>query len=93
MLSEKKNIYEGFSNFADYDMLKLILAYVLPRKDMKVLAKKMISKFGSLKQVFDADTDELKEVKDIPNYFSLGLICYLKMGLINFWKLMIMIKI
>ncbi|OEG69202.1 hypothetical protein ATZ36_10840, partial [Candidatus Endomicrobiellum trichonymphae] len=73
----KKFIYGGFSNFADYEILELTLTYVLPRKDVKALAKEMISKFGSLKQVFDADTDELKEIKGISNY-SAKFLLFLK---------------
>jgi DNA repair protein RadC len=68
MPSEKKFIYGGFSNFEDYEILELTLIYVLPKKDVKALAKEMISKFGSLKQVFDADTDELKGIKGISEW-------------------------
>jgi DNA repair protein RadC len=64
----KKFISGGFDNLADYEILELALTYVLPRKDVKVLAKEMISKFGSLKQVFDADEEDLKQVKNISEY-------------------------
>jgi DNA repair protein RadC len=67
-LKRKKIICRGFSNFADYETLELTLVCVLPGKDVKVLAKEMVSKFGSLKQVFDADKDELKGIKGISDY-------------------------
>ena len=73
----KKFISGGFNNLADYEILELVLAYVLPRKDVKVLAKEMINKFGSLKQVFDADTDELKQIKGISDY-SAEFLLFLK---------------
>lgn len=67
-LKRKKIICRGFSNFADYETLELTLVCVLPGKDVKVLAKEMVSKFGSLKQVFDADKDELKGIKGISEW-------------------------
>ncbi|MDR3253657.1 MAG: DNA repair protein RadC [Endomicrobium sp.] len=73
----KKFVSEGFNSLADYEMLELALTYVLPRKDVKCLAKEMISKFGSLKQVFDAGTEELKKVKRISDY-SVGFLLFLK---------------
>ncbi|MDR3256153.1 MAG: DNA repair protein RadC [Endomicrobium sp.] len=73
----KKFISMGFDNLADYEILELALTYVLPRKDVKVLAKEMISKFGSLKQVFDADIDDLKQIKNISDY-SAQFILFLK---------------
>ncbi|GHT22617.1 UPF0758 protein [Endomicrobiia bacterium] len=73
----KKFISGGFSNLADYEILELTLTYVLPRKDVKVLAKEMINKFGSLKQVFDADTDQLKGIKGISDY-SAEFLLFLK---------------
>ncbi|MDR3275497.1 MAG: hypothetical protein LBS81_06035 [Endomicrobium sp.] len=55
----------------------MALTYVQPRKDVKSLAKEMISKFGRLKQVFDADTEELKQVKRISDY-SARFLLFLK---------------
>jgi DNA repair protein RadC len=52
MSSEKKIIYGGFSNFADYEILELTLTYVLSRKNLKDLTKEMVSKFDSLKTSF-----------------------------------------
>jgi DNA repair protein RadC len=73
----KKFLTAGFDNFADYEILELILSYVLPRKDVKVLSKEMIKKFGSLKQVIDAEQNDLKQVKNISDY-SAGFLFFLK---------------
>ncbi len=50
----------GFDSFNDYEILEFALTYALPRKDTKILAKELIKKFGSLKQVFDAEEEKLK---------------------------------
>jgi DNA repair protein RadC len=67
----------GFDSLADYEILELALTYVIPRKDLKILAKDLINRFGSLKQVFDADTDALKQIKNISDY-SAGFLLFLK---------------
>lgn len=73
----KKFLTGGFDYLTDYEILELALMYVLPRKDVKILAKDMINKFGSLKQVFDADIEELKQIKNISDY-SAGFLFFLK---------------
>lgn len=55
----------GFGSFNDYEILELALTFSLPRKDTKPLAKELIKRFGSLKDVFDADKNLLKEVSGI----------------------------
>jgi DNA repair protein RadC len=73
----KRFVSGGFSNLAEYEILELILSYVLPRKDLKVLAKGLIERFGSLKQVIDANQDDLKQIKNISDY-SAGFLFFLK---------------
>ncbi|MCA6070150.1 MAG: DNA repair protein RadC [Endomicrobium sp.] len=67
----------GFDHLTDYEILELVLTYALPRKDVKILAKEMIDKFGNLKQVFDADIEELKQIKNISDY-SAGFLFFLR---------------
>lgn len=43
----------------DYEMLELVLAIVLPQKDVKPLAKDMIAQFGSFVDVLNAEPSEL----------------------------------
>lgn len=48
----------GFSGFHDYEILELLLTYIVARKDTKTMAKALIKKFGSLSEVFDAPKEE-----------------------------------
>jgi DNA repair protein RadC len=60
-----KFLLNGLHGLADYEVLELILTYVIARRDVKILAKELISIFGSLKQVFDTNIEDLKKVKGI----------------------------
>lgn len=66
----------GFSSFYAHEILELLLTVSRPRVDCKKPAKRLLKKFGSLKGVFDADTQELQKVKDIGpvNAFNIKLI-------------------
>jgi len=44
----------------DYEMLELLLGYAVPRRDVKPLAKQLITRFGSLAGVLDASFEELQ---------------------------------
>ena len=52
----------GFDSWQDYEILELILFYVIPRKDTKQTAKDLIKEFGSLKELMNADHDKLLDV-------------------------------
>jgi len=64
----------GFESFADYEILEFALTFALPRRDTKPIAKELIKKFGSLKQVFDAAEEELKAVKGISGHSALFIL-------------------
>lgn len=55
----------GLSNFAEHNVLELLLFYTIPRKDTNELAHKLINTFGSLSAVFDASFEELTKVDGI----------------------------
>lgn len=55
----------GFDGFKDYESLELILTYVIPRKDVKPLAKELIAQFGDFQGVLDASFEDLTKVKGI----------------------------
>ncbi len=59
----------GLSALQEYEIVELLLTYVLPQKDVKPIAKELLNKFGSIKGILDADEDELKSVKYIKNKF------------------------
>lgn len=47
----------------DYEILELLLTYVLKRQDTKPLARELLARFASLRGVLDARPSELVEVK------------------------------
>jgi len=53
----------GFDGFHDYEVLELLLAYAIPRIDVKPLAKRLLSQFHTLAGVFDASVSELRQVQ------------------------------
>ena len=66
----RKRLKETFAktplgSFYDYELLELILFYVLPRRDTKSLAKRLVKHFGSVKGIFYADRIELLEIKGV----------------------------
>ena len=50
---------------ADYELLELLLTYVLPRIDTKPLAKALLDRFGSLLSVLQQPRERLAEVEGI----------------------------
>ena len=56
---------EGLEHFQSHNMLELLLFYSIPVKDTNEEAHRLIERFGSLSEVFDADYDELCKVKGI----------------------------
>ena len=61
----KKFLENGFNGLEDYEILELLLFYVIPRKDTKAIAKELIKKFKTLANVLKADTLELKTVNGL----------------------------
>lgn len=55
----------GLDNFHPHNVLELLLFYSVPRKDTNSLAHTLISEFGSIDRVFDADVEQLLRVKGI----------------------------
>ena len=65
----KKQFREGgLENFTDFQILELLLFYIIPRKDTNPIAHRLIDQFGSLYQVLEAPLKELEKVDGIgPN--------------------------
>lgn len=55
----------GLDGFHDHEVLELLLTFVIPRKDVKDLAKQLLTRIGSLHAVFDAPLVRLQEVDGI----------------------------
>jgi DNA repair protein RadC len=50
----KERFLESSSAFSDADKLELLLTYAIPQKDVRELAEKLISDFGSIEAVLEA---------------------------------------
>lgn len=61
----KKYLQGGYFAFHEYEVLELLLTYVIPRKDTKPIAKDLIEKFGSLDGVVTASIEELCSISGI----------------------------
>ncbi len=60
----KEKFLENFENnieSSEQDLLELLLFYSIPRKDTKMLAKQLLSYFGSLQGVINAPYNQLEE--------------------------------
>lgn len=56
---------QGLEGFQDYEALELLLFFVVRRQDTKPLAKTLVERFGSFKEVLDASQEELEAVEGI----------------------------
>jgi len=48
----------GLEGFADYEVVELLLTLAIPRSDVKRPAKALTAKFGNVRGVLDASTEE-----------------------------------
>ena len=55
----------GVDALADYELLELLLYSAIPRRDVKPLAKDLISHFGSFSEVISAAPERLAEISGI----------------------------
>jgi len=63
----------GFAAFAEHEVLELVLTLCIPRRDVKLPAKKLLAKFGNLRAVLDAPADKLREVDGIGSVTPVAL--------------------
>jgi len=68
-----KFLKSGLDGFHDYEIIELLLTLGTPRKDCKSIAKKALKEFGSLKEVLEANPNELKSIKGIGDNNVFGL--------------------
>ena len=55
----------GLSSLSDHEIIELLLTYVVPRRDLKLVAKKLLAAFSTVSGVLNAPTDELMAVAGI----------------------------
>ncbi|WP_442754631.1 RadC family protein [Methylocystis sp. JAN1] len=56
----------GENALADYELMELLLFRVIPRRDVKPLAKALVERFGSFAEALAARPERLKEVPGLP---------------------------
>jgi len=61
----KRFLKTGVEGFSEHEILELVLTLAIPRKDVKIPAKQLLLRFGSLRAVFDATVPELKEISGL----------------------------
>jgi len=61
----KKFLSGGLAALHDYEALEMLLTFVIPRRDVKPIAKALLLQFKELHAVFDASPKELQQVKGI----------------------------
>lgn len=61
----KARLERDSRSLADYELLELVLAAVLPRRDTKPLAKAMLEAFGSLPGVMRAEPERLEDLSGV----------------------------
>ncbi len=70
LTGHRKRLKDRFFNLPirslpDYELLELLLFYIIPLRDTKPTAKKLLQKFGSFINVLNADAEGLKQVEGI----------------------------
>lgn len=55
----------GMDAMRDYEILELLLFYAIPRKDTRVIARRLLNRFGSLAAALDAPITDLTGVKGV----------------------------
>jgi DNA repair protein RadC len=68
-LGHRQRLRERLENnprdLADYEILELMLAMVLPRRDTKPMAKALLDRYGSIKDACFARPDQLNRIKGL----------------------------
>ncbi|MYD05318.1 MAG: DNA repair protein RadC [Acidimicrobiia bacterium] len=63
----------GFKGLADHEVIEIILTLAIPRSDVKVPAKALLERFGSLRGVLDAPLSDLQAVEGIGEVSAISI--------------------
>jgi DNA repair protein RadC len=55
----------GAAALSDYELMELVLFRVIPRRDVKGLAKSIVARFGSFAEAVNAPAERLAEIKGV----------------------------
>lgn len=71
----RERFQEAPETLPDYEILELLLGYVLTRRDTKPMAKELLSRFKTLRGVIEAEPEEYDDIpgigQGVVNFFSL----------------------
>lgn len=67
----REKFRENPRHLADYELLELLLAYALPRRDTKPMAKALLQRFETLAEVMHTDPDDLRQIHGLGDGASL----------------------
>lgn len=62
---------QGLEPFRDYEALELLLTYAIAQKDVKPLAKDLLTRFGSFQAVLEAPVEQLTHVHGMGDHAAL----------------------
>ena len=63
----------GFEGFAQHEIVELLLTLAIPRRDVKLPAKALLGRFGSVRGVLDAPPEALRQVAGIGSVAPIAL--------------------
>ena len=58
----KRFLQTGLKGFSPHEVMEILLFYTIPRRDTKSIGRELIDRFGSVHEVFDADSRELTKI-------------------------------
>lgn len=76
----KSKFLKSPESLNDYELLEVLLSYSIPRKDVKPIAKELLSKAGSLGEVFNSEQESLKNVYGISDNSSILIALFREIG-------------
>jgi len=63
----------GMPALADYEFIELILSFIIPRVDVKPIAKALLKKYANLRGIIDARPEDLVKIKGMGENSALAL--------------------
>jgi len=68
---KKRYAIAGIDALHDYEILELLLGYAISRRDVKPTAKNLLRRFGSLKNLMDAEPEKIAQTPGIGPHSTL----------------------
>lgn len=63
----------GIEGFSEHEIVELLLTLCIPQKDVKPLAKRLVSRFGGVKSILDATPSELAKESGVGTIFPFAV--------------------